>query len=561
MTHTSERNRDDDLRAAISDLAARMQRVEERLGFQTTPARRASEIPTRPPPEADKAGSDNRDALEFALGQNWFALIGVLVLAMGMAFLLCLPFAEWPAALPSCAGYVICGAIFVLAHLSRRSFETISSYLRGAGMLLLFFATLRFFYFGETQALETSSLAGRALLILVLAINLGVAWRWTSFPLFLIALATGYATAVAVDSTGFILGLITVLSGIAVFAQLKHDWRTLAPIAFLLSVATYAIWAVGNPVVGHEIAWQRNAPLAVYVVPLWVAVYSLSLAFRRDLQREDSIVEATGILICGLGLAAFLVYSLLTDGSTFIAAHLLAATVWLVLAVIFWVREESFFSTFIYAMTGYLALSFALLKAFEVPEVFVALSLQSLVVIGTAIYFRSPFIIVTNCLIFWGTILGYIVVAEAEYGMSIGFGIVALISARLLNWQKDRLSLKTDLVRNLYLLIAFLVFPYALYYLVPESLLAVSWVGIALFYYGMSVIVKNPKYRWMGHMTLMLTALYAIVLGTSRLDSQLRIITFFILGTIMVIVSLAFTKMRKKSEETKPPQEEPSPPA
>lgn len=556
MTRTSEMNRDDDLRAAISDLATRMQRVEERLGIETALVLRPSEIPTPPSPKADKADSDNRDTLEFALGQDWFALIGVLVLAMGMAFLLCLPFPEWPAALPSCAGYVICGAIFVVAQLSRRLFETLSSYLRGAGMLLLFFATLRFFYFGETQALETSSLAGRALLILVLAVNVGVAWHWTSFPLFLLAMATGYATAVAVDSTWFILGLVTVLSGIAVYAQLKNDWRTLAPIAFFLSVVTFAIWAIGNPLVGNEIAWQRNAPLAVYVLPLWVAVYSIPLVYRRDLQREDTIVEATGMLICGLGFAVLLVSSLLANDSTFIASHLMASTVWLTFAVMFWIREESFFSTFIYAMTGYLALSSALLKAFEVPDVFVALSLQSLVVIGTAIYFRSPFIVVTNCLIYWGTVIGYIVVAEVEYGMSIGFGIVALISARLLNWQKNRLSLKTDLVRNLYLLIAFLVFPYALYYLVPEYLLAVSWAGIALFYYGMSVVVKNPKYRWMGHMTLMLTALYVIVIGTSRLDSQFRIITFFTLGTIMVVVSLAFTKMRNKSEKTKPPQDE-----
>ena len=41
------------------------------------------------------------------------------------------------------------------------------------------------------------------------------------------------------------------------------------------------------------------------------------------------------------------------------------------------------------------------------------------------------------------------------------------VTARLLNWQQSRLELKTGLMRNAYLLSAWLVFPYALYHLVP----------------------------------------------------------------------------------------------
>jgi uncharacterized membrane protein len=514
MTDHTPNPHGDDLRAAIRDLSTRLKKVEDHLGL-VAPAPVAPAPGPVPTPEDTR---EQRDALEFEVGQNWFALIGIVVLAIGMAFLLSLPFAGLPAFLPSIGGYVIVGVLLVLARVARRSFETISKYLRGAGMLLLFFATVRLFYFGETAALETTSLAGRLLLLIVLGINLTLAWRRESQRLFFIALLTGYATAVAVDSTAFLLALVTALAVVVVAARIQRQWRNLVPLCFVLSMVTYVIWAVGNPVVGHPAAIQREVQLAVYFVPLWMAVYSIGTILRQNLEQENTSVQVTGLLICGFGFGVFFLHNLLAFDTTFIISHLLASAVLLVLAVVFWIREESWFSTFIYAMTGYMALSFALMKAFEVPEVFVALSLQSLVVIGTAIYFRSPFIIVTNCLIFVGIILGYLVVAEAEQGMSIGFGVVALVSARVLNWQRERLSLKTDLMRNVYLGIAFLVFPYALYYLVPKAFIAVSWVGIALFYYGMNLFMRNRKYRWMGHMTLILTALYVLVIGTSQLD-------------------------------------------
>jgi uncharacterized membrane protein len=214
-------------------------------------------------------------------------------------------------------------------------------------------------------------------------------------------------------------------------------------------------------------------------------------------------------------------------------------------AVAFWVREQSRVSTFLYAMTGYLALSMAIIKAAAMPDVFVWLSLQSVVVVATAIWFRSRFIVVANFLIYVSIVLGYIVVAKAETGISIGFGIVALVTARILNWKKDRLELKTELMRNAYLVSAFFVFPYALYHLVPATYVGLAWIGLALAYYGMNLLVRSQKYRWMGHVTLLLTALYLVVVGTSRFEPVYRVLSFLALGTVLLVVSLLFTRLRK----------------
>jgi hypothetical protein len=123
-----------------------------------------------------------------------------------------------------------------------------------------------------------------------------------------------------------------------------------------------------------------------------------------------------------------------------------------------------------------------------------------------------------------------------------------LLSARILNWQKDRLELKTELMRNAYLLSAFVVFPYALYHLVPAGYVGLAWVGLALLYYLMNFIVRSQKYRWMGHVTLLLTTFYLLIVGSSRFEPVYRVLSFLVLGTVLLVVSLLFTRLRKRAQ-------------
>lgn len=545
----------DDLRAVVEGLCERMKRVEEQLGL----ASGASPVVERVQAGSGASGLvmeatvKRPESLEFELGQNWFALIGIVVLAIGMAFVLSLPYEGLPAVLPSIGGAILAGVVFGLAKLARKSFDAIAKYLRGAAMLLLFFSALRLFYFGNPSALETGSIAGRLILLVVVGLNLWLAWRRASLNLFVLALITGFASAVAIGTIWFLLCLSTVLVLVAVWAQVRMGWRMLAPVVFFLAMATYTIWAIGNPLAGGTFGIRAEAYAAVYFILAWILACTVAVMLRPERDKEDTPVQVAGVALCGLGFGVFFLHNLFAFDTAFIISHLMAFLLFLALSLIYWKREQSWFSTFLYAMTGYAALSFALIKAFGIPEVFVALSLQSLVVIATAIYFRSRFIIVTNCLIFIGIIMGYLALAKVEQGMSIGFGVVALFSARIMNLTKDRLELKTDLMRNTYLVIAFFSFPYALYYLLPEVYVVVAWAGLALFYYAMNLVIRNRKYRWMGHLTLLLTALYVIIIGAGRLDSKYRILSFLVLGSIMLVVSLVFTlsRARRKAIEEK----------
>jgi uncharacterized membrane protein len=65
----------------------------------------------------------------------------------------------------------------------------------------------------------------------------------------------------------------------------------------------------------------------------------------------------------------------------------------------------------------------------------------------------------------------------------------------------------------------------------------------------MSVWGRNQKYRWMGHATLGLTTIYLVVVSLGRSDPGNRVVSFLVLGAVLLIVSLSFTRARRKKEQ------------
>ena len=313
--------------------------------------------------------------------------------------------------------------------------------------------------------------------------------------------------------------------------------------------ATYLLWAAGNPLAGNrlEVAGGPFAGLCLLLV--WMGLHALAMSGRSQRTTEGPVAQAGSLLNCG-GYFVFLLHSVVKYQAEFFAAHVAASLVLLGIAVLFWVRERSRFATFVYAMTGYAALNMALIKAAEVPDLFAWLSAQSLLVMVTAIWFRSRFIIVANFLIYLAVVVCYMVLVRQEHGLSLLLGVVALTSARILKWQKDRLELKTELMRNAYLTSAFIVLPYTFYCIVPQAWVPLSWIGIALFYYVMNLLTGARKYRWMGHNTLLLTVAYIFIMSIGKQEGTQRILSFLVLGTVLLVVSLLFTLIRARQHRS-----------
>jgi uncharacterized membrane protein len=339
---------------------------------------------------------------------------------------------------------------------------------------------------------------------------------------------------------------VSLLAVFAVFAAVRHDRPGLLLFAIPASYFTHFLWVINRPWSGRPIMILAEPTAGIFFLLIYAIVLAIGSFLRRDRSREDTLTVFSVLLNCGIGFGLFLLTSARVEPALFAPAHLVAAFVYLGLAVAFWWREASRVTTFFYAMTGYLALSVAIAKAFSSPEVFIWLSWQSLVVVATALWFRSRLIVVANFFIYVTIVVTYMVMVEKETGISVGFGVVALLTARILNWKKERLELKTELMRNAYLASAFVVFPYAVFHLVPRVYVSLAWIGIALGYYLMNFIIRNPKYRWMGHLTLLLTVIYVIVNGFTQLAPTYRIVSFLVLGSVLLVVSLIFTRVRAR---------------
>ena len=152
-----------------------------------------------------------------------------------------------------------------------------------------------------------------------------------------------------------------------------------------------------------------------------------------------------------------------------------------------------------------------------------------------------------NTILFSGILGVYLAFYPSVDKVNIAFVITAFISARIINWKKERLTLQTEMIRNTYLIALFFIMLFALYHLVPPQYVALSWTAAAVFYFIMSLTLKLIKYRWMAIATVLVTGFYLFFVDLSHLETGYRVLAFLFLAVISLGASMYFTKkVRKK---------------
>jgi hypothetical protein len=526
------------LEERVALLEARQGLSDATIGNAVTPPAALAPVFTADAPTATKEG------FEFELGQQWFARAGVVSMTAGVAFLLSLPYTSMPAGSPAIMGFVIVAALLGAERVCLPATPGGAGSLRAAAMVLLGFSALRLFHLGAQPAMHANSLVGHGVLFAVIAANFALALRHSSAWLTILAMTTASAIALTGGTTPLVfVTLATAVVVTLVVSRKEQSSRLTIPSVLLLHV-TYLAWAM-DPFHSHaahfvrEPAWAPGAALALILL--------LGIApLAREKPTDDATASVVAFTNCALGYGVFLVHTAAAFSTRFAAFQLAGAVTLIGLAMMFFARAESRLSTFFYAMTGYAALSAAIAQLTSAPEVFIWLSVQSVLVLGTAVWFRSRFIVVANFLIFAALVVTYVAVTRHERGISVVLGLVALVTARILNWKQHRLELKTGLMRNAYLVTAFALLPYAAHHLVPVGCVPLVWIGIAASYYLVNVAFRNQKYRWMGHGTLILTMIYVTGTAVSRFEPVYRVLSFLVLGLTLFVVSVFFARARRR---------------
>jgi hypothetical protein len=527
----------------LRNIDDRVSKIEERINIQPSAVESTETVIKESQVEIKK----DDEGLEERIGQFWLPRIGIVVFIVGFAFFLILPHEGLPAILPSLLGYFFTAVLFGLSKYWKDSLPLLSGYLISSGFVSLYLSSMRLYFFGFEKAIDSLTIIV-ILLLIVTAINLVTAFRKNSANLAGLGITLGFVTAILSDGSYSIFLIITAISIVVVLYKLKNKTNFILFYGITLAYLTHLFWFINNPFLGHSLQTVSEPEINLLFILVYVIVFSFAYLFFSK-EEEDDYVSASGSMFnSGGGYGLFILITLLTTPSAFSFYQFIAAFVFITIAVIYWVKINNKYSTFFYAMFGYVALSVAIIGQFEKPDYFIWLCWQSLFVVSTAVWFRSKFIIVANFIIYLMMFFGYLIVAESAGGISLSFGLVALISARILNWKKDQLELKTEQMRNAYLLSALFIIPYALYQMFPGGYVSLSWIAIAIIYYILSLLLKNVKYRWMALATYFLTVVYVFIFGITSAETLLKIVSFLVLGVTLIIVSLVYTRKKGRGK-------------
>lgn len=526
----------------LKNIETRVSKLETQLNLDSD----SSEDELKLPGLISNNLSARADSLENQIGQFWFAKIGIVILSIGIVFLLTFPYQNLPPIFPSLIGFVLVAVLFWLSHYLRTSLQYLSQYVFGGGLLLLYFTTLRLHYFGVYPAIE-NNLLEIILLVIVTTAHLYISYKKKSVYLNSIGITLGSITALISNDTYSVIAFLVLLSLVIVYLKLKYEWNGFFIYGITLVYLTTLLWFINNPLLGNNVELRNSSPFALLSILIFAIIFASGNFFKAEKESEQNSLIVSTILNCFLSYTLFLVITITKQKDSLAVFHFSASIIFLIIATLYWIRNESKFSTFFYSIAGYTALSVAIIIQFPKPDFFVWLCWQSILVVSTALWFRSKIIIVANFVMYLLIFISYLFIAGTIGTVSLSFGVVALITARILNWQRNRLDLKTEVMRLSYLGAAFFIFPYALYHIVPKDYVALSWTIVAIIYYVLSVILKNKKYRWMALLTFALTVLYILFVGTSNLNPIYRIVSFIVLGLVLLAISIFYGRVKSKS--------------
>ena len=529
----------------LKSIEARISKIEAHIDLQPSESEEFIQEETviaKRKPETD-------EELEFRIGQYWFAKLGIFVFLVGWLIANTLHFDDLNQIIPVTIGFITGLVVISTALFIKNRLPHISGWVFGSGFAIIYLAVIRMHFF-SLSPLVTNIIPILIMLYIVSVIIIVTGIKWKSPYLTSLGISAALLTGIIGDYSYLIFMTIALLSILSSNLKIRLNWDGLINFTIIAAFFVHLLWFINNPLLGNPLEVQTDVPLNLLFILIYQIIFSL--AFLNDKKTEENLLPSLSVLaITSIGYGLFLLITILSTPPLVQVYHLLASAVYLVFAVSFFKIKQSRVSTFFYAMSGYGALSIAIILQFDKPDFFMWLCWQSLLVVSTAVWFRSKFIIVANFIIFLLIFIVFLFVSAATSWISLSFGIVALFSARILNWKRDVLELKTEQMRNAYLLTAFFIIPYSLYNMLPSGYVAFSWIVVAILYYVFSIILKNTKYRYMSLATFLLTVLYVFVLGITSEETIFKILSFLVLGAALVIISVVYTRNRNKSAKPK----------
>jgi hypothetical protein len=533
----------DELKEEFRLLNQRLSHVEESLshikGQKNNPAKIDIEEPET---EFElKLPFQSNGSIEFRVGEYGMAWLGNIVLFFAITFLVGYLQNTEIRLFSVLVGFISVAGIYASSYFTRTSYSYLSKLFEYNGHFLLFYLTVRLHFFQDNPLIKNETF-GLLVLIVVVAILLYKAFRDKSQLMAGIVLLMMLISGVISNSTTGLAGIATATALITVLFYSKFGWIKLAFTSIFLIYLVHLCWLLNNPFMGNIMEFIPSPGVGyLFFIATGFIFSMLALIPKKEQVTNDFII--TSIVWNGLGFTFLLALIIITYFQNNYVPIFTSITLFcLIYSFVLQLRSALKITASMYALYGFLALSVAIYGIFGLPKSYLLFSAQSLLVVSMALWFRSRFIVVMNSILFSALMIFYVIEPESYNDINFSFMLVAFISARVIYWKKERLNIKTEFVRDLYLGSGFFMTLITFYHVSPASYITASWISAAVLLFILSLLIGNIKYRWLAITTMVVSAIRLIFVDMSSIDIGYRVLVFLSLSIISIVISILYTR-------------------
>jgi len=493
--------------------------------------------------------TDEESLLESRIGRFGLSWMGIIVLLFGIIFFTEYLMSKGMGFFSAITGYLCVGGTFIIAGKLKKSNLNLSVKFSFGGQLILFYITLRLHFFSSVPIVSSEYLV-LFLMLAVAGLQTYLAFKHNSQSYGTIAIIFVTITAIVSDTTHILLPLTVVASAGSLYLWRRKNWQALLITTIILAHLTFFLWLYGNPAMGHPLQMLSDPEYGYIYLFLIGGCFCLMPLFRDPEGSEDGFI-AWGVIINGILFTLMLLpVALKYFSNDYVLLFGIITLSCLVYSTILKSTSDWNFASAFFALYGFMAMSISLYGMVGFPRVYLLLSVQSLVVVAMALWFRNKLMVIMNSMLFMSIFLVYILFSKTIDGANFSFAIVPLVSARIINWKRDRVEIKTEMIRNLYLLEGFVMTLFALHHAVPRQFITLSWTIAALLFFLLSFILKNVKYRYMAIGTMISAALFLFIVDLARIGVIYRVLALLVLAIVSIGISIYYTNRTGKHSDS-----------
>lgn len=492
------------------------------------------------------------------LAKHWFSWLGIISIVIGITLLLSFSLRDLGLMGSIITAYGASSMLFGLAVWFQRTYRSFGLILQSGGWATLFIAT--YSLHGSTgETIAPASVVGWVLLFVV-AIMVIAALYQKSKALTAGAFFLGFVAALITPVTSFTLTALVILAAGLVLVATRLRWPQLIIFGTLATYFTYALW-LGTGI----IAWSKDFPTALGFLVLEAVIFGISHWILTPANETDRKLLLGSSAINLTGVFFLLQYILHASGhaSGWIVT-LFLAFVCGTLAVVTRLFANRRDLRMIYTVFAVSFLTVALGQKLHGSTLSLAFFIESaaVTIIGIAARYRVLRYLGYG-VSFMALLLFFSILPSSEmFGLTtiharlvnglIGLGVFSLVGwyagtvAKNLPDDERRISLVYgwSIIAVLTALLGAEITP---------RLISIAWgvEGVALF--GLGFALQNISIRRQGLSVMIVTIIKVYLYDVQTLEPGARILSFIILGIILIVIGYLYNRWRQQVRKVQPP--------